>query len=369
MDSYFRKGFEDNGYVLLGWSEAGFVYLMSTLPISSVADLKKAKVWSWEESPMAKAIFDEAGVTAIPLSIPDVLVGLQTGLVDVVYAPPTGAISLQWFTKVKYLTDVPLVYLAGGVVMNRDTLNRFPATFQNILFESSQRHLDQLKTVTRNENQEAIKVMVKHGVKIVTPSKDQIDEFKRLSNRAMGRISGPSFSSKTLDEVISLLETNRRGENMDRWERIDEIVGHSGANPSRYPVELHDPHCLFPDRPPKFFFHRSRLGGCPGQESRFMDRFYRGYHCTREKENTYPSMWFRDGCRLWERMLSTLITHVFSFLICCLLTFAALKFIENEFQMGSVPFLGIPAWISEMILPITFGVMAFRFGLRFLKIF
>ena len=113
MDSFFRKGLEDSGHILLGWSEAGFIYLMSTIPISSVADLQKAKAWSWEESPISKAIFDEAKVSAIPLSIPDVLVGLQTGLVSVVYAPPTGAISLQWFTKVKYLTDVPLLYLAG----------------------------------------------------------------------------------------------------------------------------------------------------------------------------------------------------------------------------------------------------------------
>ena len=93
-----------NGFILLGWSEGGFIFIMSTGPIASVADLKKAKVWTWGGSPMAKAIFDEAKVTAIPLSIPDVLVGLQTGLVDVVYAPPAVAISLQWFTKVKYLT-------------------------------------------------------------------------------------------------------------------------------------------------------------------------------------------------------------------------------------------------------------------------
>jgi len=62
---------------------------------------------------MAKAIFEEAGVGGVPLSIPDVLVGLQTGLVEVVYAPPTGAIALQWFTRVKYLNDVPLLYLAA----------------------------------------------------------------------------------------------------------------------------------------------------------------------------------------------------------------------------------------------------------------
>jgi TRAP-type C4-dicarboxylate transport system substrate-binding protein len=211
MDLFFRKGFEDNGYIFLGWSEGGFIYLMSTVPIASVADLQKTKVWTWEESPMSKSIFDEAGVKAIPLSVPDVMVGLQTGLVDVVYAPPTGAITLQWFTKVKYLTDVPLAYLAGGIVMRKDVFKQISSPHQNLIQESFQNHLDQLKTVTRDENRDAIKVMTKQGVKLITPSKDQIDEFKRLSNKAMGHISGQSFSKKVLDEVTSLLEEYRRG--------------------------------------------------------------------------------------------------------------------------------------------------------------
>ena len=212
IDPFFRKGLEDNGYVLLGWSEAGFVYLMSTVPVASVADLKKHKVWIWEDSPMSKAIFDEAGVKAVPLTIPDVLVGLQTGLVEVVYAPPSGAISLQWFTKIKYLTDVPLIYLAGGVVVKKDIFKQIPQPSQNFILESFQQRQDQLKTITRNENREAIKVMVKNGVKIITPSKDQIEEYKRLSNRAMGHIGGQTFSKKVLDEVTSLLESYRRGE-------------------------------------------------------------------------------------------------------------------------------------------------------------
>ena len=211
MDSFFRKGLEDNGYVLLGWSEAGFVYLMSTVPIASLADLKKAKVWTWEDSPMSKAIFDEAGVKAIPLTIPDVLVGLQTGLVDVVYAPPAGAISLQWFTKIKYLTDVPLIYMAGGVVVKKDLFKQISQASQNLILESFQQHLDQLKVITRNENRDAINVMVKNGVKIITSSKSQIDEYKRLSNNAIGHISGPTFSKKVFDETTSFLESYRRG--------------------------------------------------------------------------------------------------------------------------------------------------------------
>jgi len=211
MDTSFRKGFEDNGYVLLGWSEAGFVYLMSTVPIASVADLKKEKVWIWEDSPMSKAIFGEAGVKAIPLTVPDVLVGLQTGLVDVVYAPPTGAISFQWFTKIKYLTDVPLVYLAGGVVVKKEIFRQIPQTSQSFILENFQKNLDQLKIVTRNENRDAIKVMVRNGVKIITPTKAQIDEYKSLSNKAMGHIGGHTFSRKAFDEVTSFLESYRKG--------------------------------------------------------------------------------------------------------------------------------------------------------------
>jgi TRAP-type C4-dicarboxylate transport system permease small subunit len=62
-----------------------------------------------------------------------------------------------------------------------------------------------------------------------------------------------------------------------------------------------------------------------------------------------------------------LITHLFSFLVCCALTYAALKFIRNEVQMGQKTFLNIPAWIPELILPMTFGLMSFRFGLRSFK--
>ena len=124
MDRFFKKGFEDKGYILPAWTEGGFIRLMSTKPIASLDDLRKAKVWTWEDAPMAKAIFDEAGISAIPLSLPDVQVGLQTGLVEVVYAPPTGAISLQWFIKTKFMTDVPLMYLIGGIVIKKNIINK-----------------------------------------------------------------------------------------------------------------------------------------------------------------------------------------------------------------------------------------------------
>jgi TRAP-type C4-dicarboxylate transport system substrate-binding protein len=102
--------------------------------------------------------------------------------------------------------------MAGGVVVKKDIFKQIPQPSQNFILESFQQRQDQLKSITRNENRDAIKVMVKNGVKIITPSKDQIEEYKGLSNRAMGHIGGQTFSKKVLDEVTSLVESYRRGE-------------------------------------------------------------------------------------------------------------------------------------------------------------
>jgi len=69
------------------------------------------------------------------------------------------------------------------------------------------------------------------------------------------------------------------------------------------------------------------------------------------------------------KILVEAITGLFSSLVCALMTFAALKFIKNEAQMGGGTFLGIPLWIPEIILPITFALMALRFSLHSLNNF
>ena len=162
---------------------------------------------------MAKAIFDVAGVSAIPLSLPDVLVGLQTGLVEVVYAPPSGAISLQWFTKTKYLTDLPLMYLIGGLVVREDAFKKLSPDQQQVLRELFPKYMDRLKLVLRKENQEAVKVMVKHGVELIEPPEAEVIEFKKVAQKAMEQQIDKSFSRKTKNDIISYIEEFRKSKN------------------------------------------------------------------------------------------------------------------------------------------------------------
>jgi TRAP-type C4-dicarboxylate transport system permease small subunit len=67
------------------------------------------------------------------------------------------------------------------------------------------------------------------------------------------------------------------------------------------------------------------------------------------------------------RAMVEVCIHLFSCFICGLLTYASLKFVKNEAEMGAATLINIPAWILEAILPLTFGLMAFRFALRAIK--
>jgi TRAP-type C4-dicarboxylate transport system permease small subunit len=58
------------------------------------------------------------------------------------------------------------------------------------------------------------------------------------------------------------------------------------------------------------------------------------------------------------------ICELCSLIICGLLAYAAVKFIQFEAQMGGTSFFGLPVWLPQLIIPITFGLMTFRFALR-----
>ena len=111
------------------------------------------------------------------------------------------------------MTDIPLMYLIGGIVIKKNVVEKLSPAHRQILLELCPKYMDQLKLEVRKENQEAIKVMARHGVKLVRPSEEQIKEFKDVSIRAMNRQIGNSFSKDIKDEVIGYVEEYRKGKN------------------------------------------------------------------------------------------------------------------------------------------------------------
>lgn len=206
----FAQKFEENGYILLGWAEVGFVYVFTNSAVNSIKDMSGVKMWMWEGDPVAEASFKAMGISPIPLSITDVLTSLQTNLIDGVYVAPLACLALQWQTKVKYMLDLPLAISNGAVLVSKKQFSRLSPEHQQVLRELGLKHFRKLTLQSRTDNQKSLQVIKDGGIvntKISNQSK--INSFWEAGAKARRDLVGKLYDQKFLDQVESLLKEYR----------------------------------------------------------------------------------------------------------------------------------------------------------------
>ena len=202
FDAEFDQAFRDNGFVLLGWAEVGFVYVFSNTPVRTLADMSGVKMWMWEGDGVAEETFKAFKINAIPLSVVDVLTSLQTGLINGVYISPYAAIALQWNTRVKYMMSVPLADACGAVIVAKKTFDALPADLQEILLRNGRKYLTELTKRSRQENSEAIPTMKKNGLQVIeVNSPVTLKEYAATGKLARQSLAGKLYDQGFLDRV------------------------------------------------------------------------------------------------------------------------------------------------------------------------
>ena len=61
------------------------------------------------------------------------------------------------------------------------------------------------------------------------------------------------------------------------------------------------------------------------------------------------------------------LVHFYCALVCAVVAWYAVGFVKMDYEFGTEAFAGVPAWITELIIPIAFGMMALRYFLLFLS--
>ena len=124
----------------------------------------------------------------MPLGLADVLTGLQTGLVDVVTGPPVAAVALQWFTKVKYAVEFPVVYTYGCMAISEKAWSKLSADDRKIVDEVLGRMTRTLDRRAREDNEGARAALEKQGVQTLTPPADTERQWQELAERSSDRL-------------------------------------------------------------------------------------------------------------------------------------------------------------------------------------
>ncbi|MBI5464251.1 MAG: TRAP transporter substrate-binding protein DctP [Ignavibacteriales bacterium] len=207
----FEKAFLEGGYVLLGWAEVGFVHVFTNSMIAKPDDLKSLKMWVWEGDPVAETAFKVLGLHPTPLSLENVLTSLQTGLVNAFYTSPYAAIALQWYTKAKYIVDVPLTCAAGAVLISKAQYDVLPKDLQEILVASGRKYMAKLTELSRRDNAKAMEEFKKRGLTFIKASAKDIEYYTDAGVRARRELVGKNYSQEFLTRVETALAEFRNG--------------------------------------------------------------------------------------------------------------------------------------------------------------
>ncbi len=205
LDKRIMDGFEKGGFVTFGIAEGGFAYVMSTVPIRTVDDMRGQKVWIPDNDSMILETVKAFDITPIPLSIADVRAGLQTGLINTVTTPPIGALALQWHTQIKYLLDEPFLYIFGMLAVDRDAFFKISPEDQKIFREIMGAVFKALDRRNREDNIKALETLRNQGIEFIRPSAEAMKIWLKDASEVPKRLVETDRLSQEMVETLGNL--------------------------------------------------------------------------------------------------------------------------------------------------------------------
>lgn len=203
IDPLLIEGLKEKGFTSFGLAEGGFAYLMSNQSIKVIDDFKGQKVWVPQNDEVSRTAFESIGIKPISLALSDVLTGLQTGLIDTIAGSASGAIALQWHTRVKYLMDEPLSYLYASMVISNKRFKRLSGEDQQIVTEVMGLAFKRLNELNRKNDISARQALEDQGVVFIKLDPRLTDEWFSIRQKVEQIMAQKGVLSK---EIIDLLQ-------------------------------------------------------------------------------------------------------------------------------------------------------------------
>jgi TRAP-type C4-dicarboxylate transport system substrate-binding protein len=211
LDRELAAGLERAGFVSFGFIEGGFANLLANEPIRTIEDMRRKKVWVPEGDPFSFLAMEEMGLSPAVLPLTDVLTGLQTGLIDIAFASPVAALVLQWHTKVKYITDLPISYSMGVFAIEKGAYSALSADDQRVVREVMGRYIQQLDREAREDNRKAAEVLAQSGLQTVTVNEADVAGWRKTIESIHPQLRArPDIDAALFDRLLAVLAEYRR---------------------------------------------------------------------------------------------------------------------------------------------------------------
>jgi TRAP-type C4-dicarboxylate transport system substrate-binding protein len=199
------------GYIVLFWSDSGWVRFFSKSPVVHPDDLRKLKVYSGSDSPAAYDVWKASGFNPVSLEATGIPQGLLSGTINAVPTVPIFALAAQLDSQTKHMLELNWGPLVGAAVVHKKTWDRVPADVREALLKIAAETGQQVKAAGRAESDAAVAAMVKRGLMVqkVTPEVDA--EWRAVIDKVQGQIRGKVVPADMFDEAQRIAKEYRAG--------------------------------------------------------------------------------------------------------------------------------------------------------------
>ena len=210
MGPQIEKQLEAKGFMLLGWTDAGWAHFFSKSPVRTPDDMKKLKMFVWAGDDQYVELWKKAGFNPVPLPSTEISTALQTGLVNAVTSTVQGVVLLQWYKQVNHMSDLKWAVLLGGIVVTKSTWDKIPADVRPALKEAARNACRRLSEFSRQSEAKDIEVLKQHGVQVVPVESAALAQWRQLIDGVLPQVRGSYMPAEPLDTVLKLRDQCRQ---------------------------------------------------------------------------------------------------------------------------------------------------------------
>jgi len=198
-----EKRLEARGFKLLAWGSAGWVQLFSKTPISTLADVKAAKLFTTQGDDRLVQWYKKNGFNPVALNSSDIpaQMRLSTGMIDAAPMPPYLALLMQVFRDAKYMLDVDVAPLFGALVLTNSAWNKISPADQQVMLASAKATQARLLGEAAKQDETSIAAMKARGLTVNTPDAKTMASFRAEADRLVATIKGTLVPADVYDQA------------------------------------------------------------------------------------------------------------------------------------------------------------------------
>ncbi|MDP6932098.1 MAG: TRAP transporter substrate-binding protein DctP [Myxococcota bacterium] len=208
----FEKRLADKGFVVLNWSDAGWARYFSKTPMTVPDQTSNFKAFIWEGDPAAVELYRKMGFKPVVIAVTDMMPALQSGMVDAYAQTPLATLAMQWFALTPHMLEVPWAPLLCATIISQETWDRIPAQYHDALLASARDSGNALKAEIRRQDDKAIEVMKRYGLKVHTVDSATHAQWAQTAQSLHPIIREKMVPPEIFDQANSLVEEYRSGQ-------------------------------------------------------------------------------------------------------------------------------------------------------------